>query len=238
LIDTHCHLLWRVDDGPSSPMASVDLARVLLEQGVEAALCTPHYSSRFPTQPSSTRARFEELRRSLAAVDVPLRLELAAEVASKLALSVPFEELGARAIGSFVVVELEVRAAAVAPVLVLERLGRAGLTPVIAHPERCRGVRADPGPLHEARRGGALVQVTASSLIGRWGEEVSRAGWALLDSGGVDLLASDAHTAGGSVLRLREVVERVGLRYGRAAVEDLTLRMPAKVLSLEPAGSV
>jgi hypothetical protein len=67
---------------------------------------------------------------------------------------------------------------------------------------------------------------------------VSRAGWALLDSGGVDLLASDAHTAGGSVLRLREVVERVGLRYGRAAVEDLTLRMPAKVLSLEPAGSV
>ena len=237
MIDTHCHLLWRLDDGPASPMASVDLARVLVEQGVETALCTPHYSSRFPTQPRSTRARFAELQRSLVGVAVPLRLELAAEVASKLALSVPVEELAARAVGPFVVVELEARATAAAPVLVLDRLRRADLTPILAHPERCRAVRIDPSALDEARRGGALVQVVASSLVGRWGHVVSQAGWDLLESGRADLLASDAHTAGGSVRRLGEIVERVGLRYGREAMEELTVRTPAKVLSLEPAGS-
>src|SRR5207244_9280302 len=92
MIDTHCHLLWRLDDGPNSLIASIDLARALRGQGVEAALCTPHYSPRFPTQPAATRARFNELRRSLGALSVGLQIELGAEVASTLALSVPLDE--------------------------------------------------------------------------------------------------------------------------------------------------
>jgi protein-tyrosine phosphatase len=236
VIDTHCHLLWRIDDGPSSPMASVDLARAMVEQGVDVALCTPHYSTRFPTRTSATRARFEELGRSLAELGVRLRIALAAEVSSKLALSVPVEELRARSIGGFVVVELEPGAAAQVPVLVADRLRRARLTVVFAHPERCRSVRLDPAGLDDARAGGALVQVVASCLVGRWGRDVAQCGWSLLDTGRVDLLASDAHSATGSVQRLREVVERVGLRYGREIVEQLTVRTPAEILSLEPAG--
>ena len=237
MIDTHCHLLWRIDDGPSSPIGSVDLARVMVDQGVEAALCTPHYSSRFPSRTSATRARFEELGRSLAELGVPLRLALAAEVSSKLALSVSLDELGARSISGHVVVELEPGAGAAVPLLVTDRLARAGLTVVFAHPERCRAVRADPTVLDEARAAGSLVQVVSSCLIGRWGNDVAQAGWHLLDTGRADLLASDAHTATGSVQRLREVVERVGVRYGREAVDELTVRMPAEILSLEPAGS-
>jgi protein-tyrosine phosphatase len=237
MIDTHCHLLWRLDDGPRSQIASIDLARSLVDQGVEAVLCTPHYSTQFPTQPASTRARFDELGRSLAVLSVGLRLELAAEIASSLTLSVPLEELKARSIGGFVLVELEPRAAAATPLLVLDRLRGTGLTPIFAHPERNRSIRADPAALDEARREGALAQVVASSLVGRWGPGISGAGWALLDSGRVDLLASDAHGPAGSVQRLREVVERVGLRYGSGVVESLTRRTPAKVLSFERAGS-
>lgn len=218
-------------------MGSVDLARVMVDQGVEAALCTPHYSSRFPSRTSSTRARFEELGRSLAELSVPLRLALAAEVSSKLALSVSLDELGARSISGHVVVELEPGAGAAVPLLVTDRLARAGLTVVFAHPERCRAVRADPTVLDEARAAGSLVQVVSSCLIGRWGNGVVQAGWNLLDTGRADLLASDAHTAKGSILRLREVVERVGVRYGREAVDELTVRTPAEILSLEPAGS-
>ena len=237
MIDTHCHLLWRIDDGPGSPMGSVDLARAMLDQGVEAALCTPHYSTRFPTRTSSTAERFDELRRSLSELGIPLRLALAAEVSSKLALSVSVDELRARSIGGFVIVELEPAAGADVPVLVADRLRGAGLTAVFAHPERCRSVRADTAALDEARAGGALVQVVSSCLSGRWGRDVAQAGWYLLDTDRADLLASDAHTATGSVQRLREVVERVVRRYGLEAAEDLTVRVPAEILSLEPAGS-
>ena len=127
MIDTHCHLLWRIDDGPHSAMEAMDLARVLVAQGVRAALCTPHYSPRFPTRHSVVRDRFEELRRDLDELDVPLQTELAAEVYFKLALSVSLEELQARAIGGFLVVELEAEAPADAPAEVFYRLAGAGL---------------------------------------------------------------------------------------------------------------
>jgi len=217
-------------------MASVDLARAMVEQGVDVALCTPHYSTRFPTRTAVTHARFVELGRNLAELGVRLRIALAAEISSKLALSVPLEELRGRSIGGFVVVELEPAAAAEVPVLIVDRLRRAGLTVVFAHPERCRSVRADPAGLDEARAAGALLQVVASSLAGRWGRDVAQSGWSLLDTGRADLLGSDAHTATGSVQRLRGVVERVGLRYGREVVDELTVRTPAEILSLEPAG--
>ncbi len=237
MIDTHCHLLWRLDDGPTTQMASVDLARALLDQGIEAALCTPHYSKRFPTQHAVARSRHEEFRRTLAEFGVDLRTEVAAEVGANLALSVPPDELSARSVRGFVLVELESGADVSAPLLILQRLDEHGLTPILAHPERSRAVRDDPSVLDEVRDGGALVQVVASSLAGRWGDAVSEGAWRLLNDGRVDVLATDAHSAAGSVQRLRGVLEGATLRYGADAVDALTVRTPAKVLALRPAGS-
>jgi protein-tyrosine phosphatase len=235
VIDTHCHLLWRIDDGPKTQMASVDLARALVEQGVDVVLCTPHFSKQFPTRHSAAQARHEELGRTLEELGVQLRTELAAEVASKLALSVPIEDLSVRSTHGFVLVELESGAAAAAPALILERLNASGLTPIFAHPERSRAVRADPNVLDAVRGGGALVQVVSSSLSGRWGAGTSAAAWRMLDEGRVDLLASDAHAASGSVQQLRGVLERVLVHYGAGAVDALTVQTPARVLSLSRA---
>jgi protein-tyrosine phosphatase len=237
MIDTHCHLLWRVDDGPRSALESVALARALVEQGVTVALCTPHYSPRFPTGFTAVRERFDELTRDLAELDLPLRIELAAEVAHRLALSVPLDEVSARSIGGYVVVELEADAPLDAPPRVVERLSAAGLLPILAHPERSRLAGVTRTPLEEARAAGALVQVVASSLAGRRGRRVRDAAWSLLDSGCVDLLASDAHAAGGSVVHLREIVEEATRRYGEAAIRAMTEALPARILDVELASS-
>jgi len=219
-------------------MESIDLARVLVAQGVEAVVCTPHYSPSFPTRHKLARERFDELVRDLHELDVPLEAELAAEVHFTLALSVAAEELTARSISGFLLVELETGAAARLPVVVLERLRPAGLVPIFAHPERCPDVRADPAGLDEARAGGALVQVLASSLGGRRGETIAQAGWSMLDSGRADLLATDAHGAGGTVRRLRQILDIATQRYGPAAIDNLVRHTPAKVLgSVAPQAS-
>lgn len=233
MIDTHCHLLPRLDDGPRSAAESVELARALVGQGVQAVLCTPHYSRRYPTSPQAARERLAELRRDLAELDVPLRIELAAEVSHRLALSVPLTELRERSFRGFVVVELEPAAPLTAPLHIAERLTGAGLVPILAHPERCRVLRADPATLDAARAAGALVQVVSSSLAGRWGRPVVDAAWSLLDSERVDLVASDAHVAHGSVLRLGEVLGLATARYGAAVVSQLTEQEPARILNVE-----
>jgi protein-tyrosine phosphatase len=229
VIDTHCHLLWRVDDGPRSAMDAIDLARVLVVQGINAAICTPHYSARFPTSVEAAKARFEELTHDLAELDVPLRLALAAEVHFRLALSVPLDELRARSVGGFVLVEVDAETAADVPAHVVERLGEAGLRPVFAHPERSPALSEDPALLEEARAAGALVQVVGASLLGRRGSAASEAGWALLEEGRADLLASDAHGAAGTAAGIRGLVDVAAQRLGRAAVDDLTRRNPAKL---------
>jgi protein-tyrosine phosphatase len=237
MIDTHCHLLWRIDDGPRSSLEAMELARALVGHGVRIALCTPHYSQRFPTRMDVARDRFTELRRDLTALDVPLDVALAAEVSHRLALSVPTSELRERAFGDFVLVELESGAPADAPMRVAARLADAGLTAVFAHPERCRAISRDTTALDDARSGGALTQVVASSLAGRWGPRVVDAAWELLDGGRIDLLGSDAHGPRGSVLRLTEVIRRVAHRYGEQTVAALIERVPARLLSIELAPS-
>ena len=233
MIDTHCHLLWRIDDGPHSAVEAVDLARVLVAQGVRAALCTPHYSPRFPTGLDAARERFEELKRDLLELDIQLKVELAAEVHFRLALSVPVDELRERSVAGFTLVELDPEATATVPARVFEHLDRAGLRPIFAHPERSRDIAADSASFDDLRADGALVQVVLSSLAGRRGPRAAAAGWALLEAGRVDLLATDAHGAGGTAARIRELIDVATQRYGAGTVDQLTARNPAKVLGAE-----
>jgi len=76
---------------------------------------------------------------------------------------------------------------------VLFSLALAGVTPVLAHPERCAGVRRRLEWLAAAVERGALVQVNGGSLTGAYGGEVARAAAGLVRRGLVHFLGSDAH---------------------------------------------
>jgi protein-tyrosine phosphatase len=231
VIDTHCHLLPGIDDGPRDEDAALELARQLARDGVRTIVCTPHCSRRFPTDHDAAGERLEAVRAQLAAADVELRLELAAELSPAYALELPLDELSRRSIaGRFALVELH----ADTPVLFIRtaarRLAEGGLTAVFAHPERSRAIRRTPAVLAAARDEGSLFQVVAPSLVGRWGEDVRSAAWRLLESGRVDLLASDAHRAHGDGSLLRAARAHVERRLGAAAVRDLTETRPALVV--------
>ena len=188
MIDTHCHLLHSLDDGPKTEADSVELARQLARAGVRAVVCTPHFSRRYPTQLRPALMRIAELERLLLEAPIGLSLSLAAEVSPAFAVSEPMDELLPRSIdGRFLLVELEPDTPAAFLETAVDRLASERLSPVFAHPERCRSVREQPRLLDEARASGALVQVVAPSLTGRWGREVGVSGWKLLDAGVVDL---------------------------------------------------
>ena len=231
MIDTHCHLLADVDDGPRSDAESLRLARHLAEEGVTTAVCTPHFSERFPTPRVVAADRHERLRRELDAVGIELETRLAAEVSVPMALEAELERLEGRAMGGrFVLVELVRDTSALSALSVCARLLAAGLVPVFAHPERCAAVQADPGLLDGARDEGAWVQIVAPSLAGRWGSGVWATAWTLVESGRADLLASDAHRVTASSPQLAAVAALVEQRCGRARREELTETGPRRLL--------
>lgn len=235
MIDTHCHLLPAIDDGPRSERDAVDLARALAAQGVSRVLCTPHYSSMFPTVHADAELRFAGLRRALEAEGIPLELQLAAELGPAAAASEPLDELLPRTVGGrWAVVEVLPDTPPSALASIFERLSQAGLGTVFAHPERARAVQRSPGVLDPLRKDGALLQVVAPSLVGRWGRDADGAGWRLLDTGRVDLLGSDAHGVSRRRPHLREARDLIAERLGDAVAEELTVTTPRRVLDGDP----
>jgi tyrosine-protein phosphatase YwqE len=77
-----------------------------------------------------------------------------------------------------------------------EHLESAGLQPVLAHPERSPVIQAAPEAVRPFRERGWLLQINATSLLGRHDRASERTGWTLVRLGWADLVASDGHRAG------------------------------------------
>jgi protein-tyrosine phosphatase len=233
VIDTHCHLLAGLDDGPRSFNDSIRMARRLADTGVELVVCTPHYNARFPTPVTAAAAALERLADALSVLEVSLGLRLAAELDPETAFGASPDELRSRRLApGFVLVELVPATTAGEIRRVADRLAELGLAPVFAHPERCRAVQQQPGLLDGARSDGALVQIVASSLIRTATATVGRIGWAMIELGRADLVASDAHRPESGRLQLGPVRDEIGRRYGAKVAAELLTLAPARLLGV------
>jgi protein-tyrosine phosphatase len=231
MIDTHCHLLPGVDDGPRTVAEAVGLARALGDQGVGTVVCTPHWSPAFPTSHADATEACESLRAELSRRGVALELVVAAEIQDGIAVTRSFDELRERSIaGRWVIVEQVYDSLPNLAEAIVGRLEPEGLAPILAHPERSRAVQRDLGVLDGARAAGALVQVVVPSLLGEWGQHVQRTAWALIETERATLVGSDAHGARRSC-RFVDVEPIVVARFGRRRWEELTFREPSGLFS-------
>jgi protein-tyrosine phosphatase len=232
MIDTHCHLLPGLDDGPRSEVEAIRMARRLVEFGVRVVVCTPHFSRQYPVSIAAAAERHVEFRRTLATLEVQLETHLAAEIGPELALNIPSAELTGRSLpGGFAIVELIASTPRSFIPALSERLAEIGLLPVFAHPERCVAVQKQPEIVDDARAAGALLQIVGPSLLAQHRPAVRAAAWSLLESGRADLLASDAHREYSSRVQLGPIGDLVRQRYGALALEALTVTNPLRLLA-------
>ncbi|HEY8193333.1 MAG TPA: CpsB/CapC family capsule biosynthesis tyrosine phosphatase [Gaiellaceae bacterium] len=231
MVDTHCHLLPGLDDGPRSTAESMELAHELWEVGVRSVLCTPHYTRQWaPTHAEALEAHVK-LREALDAEGLALATTVAAEIGTVFAVTAPIEELVERRIGRYVVVEIFSDTPAQFLETVVDRLSEVELLPVFAHPELARFVDRHPEVLDNARARGGLVQVLAPGIVGFWGPEVAANAWDLLDADRVDLVASDAHGRRRPARHLGRAADDIEKRFGSDARVELTERRPAELLA-------
>jgi protein-tyrosine phosphatase len=96
----------------------------------------------------------------------------------------------------------------------------------VTHPERNPLIRAKPERLRGWLRQGCYVQVTAQSLLGRFGESAQQAAEEWLAAGMVHFVASDAHNVTSRPLKLREAFDLVTKVYGELAARALFIENP------------
>jgi len=91
----------------------------------------------------------------------------------------------------------------------LERLGSAGMRPIVAHPERYHNVDRELAIVDVWREAGALLQVNYGSLVGRYGPKAAERALRLLQRGWVDYLSTDFHGRPHLELHLRDAEARL-----------------------------
>lgn len=199
MIDLHNHLLPGLDDGAPDLATALALARLAEQSGVTHLVCTPHI---LPGRYDNTRAGIAEARQAfaaaVAAAGLALQVAAAAEVrfGAELMQAVADEALpflghwqGRRVL----LLEFPDGAIPFAAERLTAWLLERDIVPLLAHPERNKGVLHAPARLQAFLDQGCLLQVTAASLSGRFGPAVQRLAEDLLQAGAVAVLASDAH---------------------------------------------
>jgi protein-tyrosine phosphatase len=194
-------------------------------EGVRLVAATPHVRFDYPTTPADMASALRDVR--VAAKDA----ELTIEVIQGGELSLVFvdesgpEELASFALGGRSDALLVEFPYAGWPSFLgrrVDRLTGLGFTPVLAHPERNARVADEPSLLRDAVDAGALVQLTAGSVEGRFGRRTAKCARALLDLGLAHVIASDAHGPHIRGAGLTAALDALGdRRLGRWLVEDV-----------------
>jgi protein-tyrosine phosphatase len=217
-VDCHSHVAPSGDDGAQTLSDALWLCRDAARHGTSILFATPHVFPHLPLTPERERAIRANVGRMRAGARIELRLGFELTPAPELLRDDPWRY---RLEGTdHVLMEVPFRGPIDLLVALAERTEAAGLRPVIAHPERTEAVLAEPELALELVDRGWAVQVNASSLLGRHGEDCEALGWALIEAEVASLVASDGHRETRPA-RLDEAFARVRARFGEAHARPL-----------------
>ncbi|HEY2014735.1 MAG TPA: CpsB/CapC family capsule biosynthesis tyrosine phosphatase [Bryobacteraceae bacterium] len=193
MIDIHSHILWGLDDGSSSLEESIDMLQVARKCGTTDIVATPHLNARYAFQPEAMGRAIEELTTRMEGQPVIHRgcefqinsdnLDALLECPSTYTING----------GPYLLLESHDFHIGKYTESILDRLLSAGVTPIIAHPERNQVILSDLNRLEAWVQSGCLVQITALSITGGFGSPPKSACTRLLNRGLVHIVASDAH---------------------------------------------
>ncbi|HVX66186.1 MAG TPA: CpsB/CapC family capsule biosynthesis tyrosine phosphatase [Bryobacteraceae bacterium] len=238
MIDIHSHVLPGVDDGALSFTEALEMVRIAGAAGTTDLVATPHANFEYEYNPAVVRERLERLQ-SEAGPQVKLHsgcdFHLApGNIADALRYPARYTVNGKR----YLLVEFPEVLIAPATAHDFTRLIEAGMTPIITHPERNFLLHKRVADLEGWVAQGCLVQVTAQSLLGRFGRQARRFARMLVARGLAHFVASDAHDANDRTPRLDQAYRAVARRYGAACAERLFVINPRAVLAGDPLPAV
>ena len=226
MIDIHHHLLYGLDDGASDLETSVKMVEVAARDGITHIVCTPHANHRFAFNRERNEELLEQIQQRIGgqvtlglgcdfhlswdniqdALDNPSRYT----INGKKYLLVEFSDT---------IIPESINDSFFELTIVKQK-------PIITHPERNPVLQRHPERLAEWIRDGALVQVTAGSLTGRFGRTAKATAEKFLDRNWVHFLATDAHNLESRPPILSHGHKILADRWGQETADRLCIHNP------------
>jgi protein-tyrosine phosphatase len=196
-VDLHCHWVAAIDDGARTPEEGLAMLHGLHQAGFDRVMATPHMRpGMYDNDRAALERAFASMHPILAGASVSLpTVNLASEhffddvVFQRLVGGQALPYPGSRA----VLVEV---GQGPFPMRLQHRffdVRRAGLVPVLAHPERYEPVWKDDRCLDPLLDAGAHLLLDVCALVGKYGRAPQRAAEKLLEDDAYEAACSDAH---------------------------------------------
>ena len=222
MIDIHSHILPGIDDGAKTERDSIEMAKVAVEEGITTIIATPHHRNGvFDNEKDLIIKMVDTLNGLLAEEGIPLTVlpgqetrihgDMIDELDNQIML--PLNET------KYVFVEFSSSHIPQYTSQMLFDIQMAGYIPIIVHPERNQVLLDNPNRLYDFVKKGALTQVTAASLVGKFGKDIQKFSRRIIDANLAHFIASDAHNTTSRGFAMREAMEYIDNEYGSDYLE-------------------
>jgi protein-tyrosine phosphatase len=234
MVDLHCHILPGIDDGAKDWEMSTQMVRMAAADGVRQIVATPHSNDEYRYDRSKFAEVLAELR---GRTNNLIKLSLGCD------FNFSFENIEAALHdpsifcidGSpYLLVEFSEFGIPPTTLEALERLRERGIVPIITHPERNRLLEGNQKLLRPMTDLGCIIQITANSLTGFWGERARKFCFTLLDKGMVSVVASDGHNLKQRPPILSEARRLLRKKYSEETANALCSLNPAAIVAGKP----
>ena len=238
MIDMHCHILPRLDDGSKNMEETLGMVCQLHETGFKTLIATPHViEGRDCLSPAEILATTEQVRKRVAEAGIPVEILPGAENyifpdLAKWARDGKLMTIGNK--GKYVLVEFPMLEIPHYVDQVFFELQVLGITPVLAHPERNKGLADDPERILAWAKKGILFQLNLRSLSGHYGPPAKQLAEILLNGNLIHVIGSDTHRVSRSELTYSEGLQSIKEIVGETRYQELTKLNPQTILEGNP----
>jgi protein-tyrosine phosphatase len=229
MIDIHHHLIYGLDDGPKDLEMSCAMVDAAAANGITHVVATPHANDRWAYTPEINRERLAEIQAYAAG-----RLTLGLGCDFHLSydnIQDQFANPKKYSINGLQYLLVEFPDYGIQPNIgeTLYEFVVSGVIPIITHPERNATLQGKPEMMADWILSGCVVQVTAGSLLGRFGPKAEAVAHSLLKRNWVHFLASDSHNITSRPPNLGDGHKLLVEHYGQEVADRLCIHNPKAI---------
>lgn len=194
-IDFHSHLLFGIDDGAKTFDDTLGLVKSLMGFGITKFITTPHVMRHVWENTSDIIIdRQNVVNELLRENNIDVEIKAAAEYLMDDHFVELFKTESLLTLkDNYVLVEMSYLNPPIQLYDIIFDLQLAGYKPVLAHPERYNFYHHNFNEYHKLKKAGCLFQLNLLSVVGYYGESVTKTAQKLLSLGMIDFASSDTH---------------------------------------------